>query len=298
MWGDGVAMQNVLSNATTRVALEDAIANLVKTNNFDGIDIDFEAKQEQTRDSFSLFLKGLYSRMGTKWVYCTIEARAPLSHRYLAGQTIPPDATDYANDYNAMNKYCDRVEIMAYDQGTVDQLLNGARSAPYAPVADPSWVEALVTLAAQNIAKNKLIIGVATYGYEYQVTPQNGSFQYQRLWAFNPKYATQIASQLGITPTRTSANEMGFIYNPNALNTVAPSGNDSTQVQQTTQPSTTVAQNQGSQVNTSQPFNYMTWEDATAIADKVSLARRLGIRGVAVFSLGGAEDQAMWNVLK
>ncbi len=298
MWGDGVAMQNVLSNATTRVALEDAIANLVKTNNFDGIDIDFEAKQEQTRDYFSLFLKGLYSRMGTKWVYCTIEARSPLNHRYLPGQTIPADATDYANDYNAINKYCDRVEIMAYDQGTVDQLLNGARSAPYAPVADPAWVEALVTLAAQNIAKNKIIIGVATYGYEYTVTPENGAFKYQRLWAFNPRYGTQIAAQLGITPTRTSANELGFIYDPTKLNAAAPSGTDSTQVQQTTQPSTTVAQNSGSQVNTNAPFNYMAWSDASAIADKVSLARRLGIRGVAVFSLGGAEDQAMLNVLK
>ena len=298
MWGDGAAMQNVLSNSTTRVALEDSIANLVMQNGFDGIDIDFEAKQAATRDYFSTFLKGLYQRMGSKWVYCTVEARQPLIDRYSPGATIPPDATDYANDYNAMNKYCDRVEIMAYDQGTVDVRLNAARSAPYAPVADPGWVSDLVTLAAQNIAKNKIIIGVATYGYEYQVTPQNGSFQYSRLWAFNPKYATQIAAQLGITPTRTSANEMGFIYNPSALQAAAPSGTDSTQVQQTTEPSTTVVQNSGSQVNTSQPFNYMTWSDATAIADKVALAKQLGVRGVAVFSLGGAEDQAMWGVLK
>ncbi len=298
MWGDGVAMQNVLSNSTTRVALENSIANVVKTNGFDGIDIDFEAKQEQTRDYFSTFLKGLYQRMGTKWVYCTVEARQPLIDRYSPGATIPDDATSYANDYNAMNKYCDRVEIMAYDQGTVDVRLNAARSAPYAPVADQGWVADLVALAAQNIAKNKIIIGVATYGYEYQVTPQNGSFQYTRLWAFNPKYGTQIASQLGITPTRTSANEMGFIYNPSSLPAAAPTGGDSTQVQQTSQPATTVAQNSGSQVNTSQPFNYMTWSDASAIADKVALAKQLGVRGIAVFSLGGAEDQGMWSVLK
>lgn len=297
MWGNGQAMQNVLSNPTARVALEDSIANLVKANNFDGIDIDFEAKQEQTRDYFSTFLKGLYSRVGNKWVYCTIEARQPLLDRYSPGTTPPPDATNYSNDYNAINKYCDRVEIMAYDQGTVDVRLNSARAAPYAPVADPGWVGDLVTLAAQNIAKNKIVIGVATYGYEYQVTPQNGSFQYQRLWAFNPRYATQIAGKLGITPTRTSANEMGFIYNPSALPASAPTNGDVTQTQQTTQPATTVTQNAGSQVNTSLPFNYMTWSDAQAIADKVSLARQLGVRGVAVFSMGGAEDQAMWSIL-
>jgi spore germination protein YaaH len=298
MWGNGVAMQNVLSNATTRVALEDSIVNLVKANNFDGIDIDFEAKQDKTRDYFSTFLRGLYGRLGTKWMYCTIEARQPLQDRYSPGTTPPPDATDYANDYNMINKYCDRVEVMAYDQGTIDLRLNTARSAPYAPVADPGWVADLVTLASQNIAKNKIIIGVATYGYEYQVTPVNGSYQYQRLWAFNPRYATQIASQLGLTPKRNSANEMSVIYNPNALATVAPTGTDSTQTQQTAQPTTTITANSGSQVDTNQPFNYITWSDSQAIADKVSLARQLGVRGVAVFSMGGAEDQAMWSVLK
>lgn len=298
MWGNGDEIHAVLSNTTKRIALEDEIAALVKANNFDGIDIDFEAKQHETIDYFSTFLKGLYQRMGSKWVYCTIEARMPLNDRYLPGQTIPPDATDYANDYNAMNKYCDRVEIMAYDQGIVDKRLNIARSAPYAPVADPGWVENIVNLAAQSIDKKKLIIGVPTYGYEYLVTPQaGGGFKYQVQWAFNPNYALNIASQLGITPHRTSAGELGFTYNPSALQALAPSNGDSTQLQQQA-PQTDVTQNLGSQVDTSQPFNYMTWSDAQAVKDKVDLAKRLGVRGVAVFSLGGAQGPDMWNILK
>ena len=297
-WAGATAIQNRLSDTNDRIQSVQQILAVVDANKFDGIDIDFEAKQEKTRDYFSTFLKGLYARMGTKWMYCTIEARQPLIDRYSPGTTPPPDATNYANDFVQINKYCDRVEIMAYDQGTIDVRLNAARSAPYAPVADPGWVSDLVTLAAQNIAKNKIIIGVATYGYEYQVTPQNGSFKYQRLWAFNPKYAQQIAAKLGITPTRTSANEVGFIYNPSTLQAMAPTGGDTTQTQQTNEPTTTVTQNQGSQVNTNAPFNYMTWSDAQAIADKVALAKQLGVRGIAVFSMGGAEDQAMWGVLK
>ena len=296
-WGDGVAIQNILSNGTTRVALENEIASLVKQNNFDGIDIDFEAKQSQTRDYFSTFLKGLYQRLPGKWVYCTIEARQPLIDRFSPGAKIPADATDYANDYVQMNKYCDRVEIMAYDQSTVDVRLNTARSAPYAPVADPGWVYDLVALAAQNISKNKIIIGIPDYGYEYQVTSLAGSFQYTRLWAFNPPYALQIAGQLGIVPHRTSANEIGFIYNPKSLKTVAPTDGNVTPTDQTVATSS-VVQNQGSQIDTTQPFNYITWSDPQAISDKVLLAHRLGVRGVAVFSLGGAEDQTMWNILK
>ena len=298
MWGNGATMHKILSNTAKRIALEDEIANLVKKNGFDGIDIDFEAKQHQTITYFSTFLKGLYQRMGKKWVYCTIEARMPLEDRYSPGAVIPPDATDYANDYVEMNKYCDRVEIMAYDQGTIDTRLNALREAPYAPVADPDWVEHLVMLAAQSIARNKIIIGVPTYGYEYTVTPIAGDgYHYKVLWPFNLKYATDIAAQLGITPSRNNAGEIGFMYDPKILKAIAPVDNESTQTQQTITSSSTVA-NAASQVNMSEPFNYLSWSDARAVADKVALARKLGVRGIAVFKFDGGEDPQIWDVLK
>lgn len=296
MWGDGAAIQNILSNTTSRIALENRVTALVKQNGYDGIDIDFEAKQAETINYFSTFLEGLYARMGQKWVYCTVEARQPLQDRYAPGQSVPADATDYANDYAAMNKYCDRVELMAYDQGTIDVRLDAARSAPYAPVADPGWVSDLVNLAAQSISRNKLIVGIPTYGYEYAVTPQgDGSFKYQTLWSLTQKYALQVAGQLGIAAHRTSADEAGFTYNPAQLSAAAPQGGDTTQTQQAA-PTTTVTQNLGSQLNSTQPFNYVTWSDAQAIQDKITLAKQLGVRGVALFSLG-IEDPNMWGVL-
>ncbi len=301
MWGDGDTIHQILSNTNKRIALEDEIAAVVKKNNFDGIDIDFEAKNRETINYFSLFIKGLYQRMGNKWVYCTIESRMPLDHRYLPGQTIPPDATDYANDYKVLNQYCDRVQIMAYDQSTVDKKLNSMRPAPYAPVSDTEWAESLIRLAAQTISRNKLILGIPTYGYEYKVTPfSDGTYQYKRLWPFNYKYATEIAQKANITPFRNNAGEIGFIYYPTLLES-APSGTQSTLLQQTPEaPSITVTQNANSSstVTQSQPFNYVTWSDAAAIKAKVDLAKRLGIRGVAVFKFDGGEDQGMWNVLQ
>jgi spore germination protein YaaH len=298
MWGDGDTIHRILSNTKTRIALEDEIANTVRQNNFDGIDIDFEAKKHETVNYFSTFLKGLYARIGNKWVYCTVEARMPLEDRFSPGAVIPADATDYANDYVEMNKYCDRVEIMAYDQGTIDVRLNAIRPAPYAPVADPDWVETLVTLAAKSIKKNKIEIGIPTYGYEYRVSflPGKG-YQYSVLWPFNPRYATDIAAQLGISPSYTSANELGFVYNPDALTTLAPTGTESTLTQQSTA-STTVAQNPGSGIPAGGPINFITWSGTDAIAAKVALARKLGVRGVAVFKFDGGEDPAMWSVLK
>ncbi|MCX6820320.1 MAG: glycosyl hydrolase family 18 protein [Candidatus Adlerbacteria bacterium] len=302
MWGNGDTEHAILSNTQKRIALEDAIAKLVKEKGYDGIDIDFEAKHAETKDYFSTFLKGLYQRMGNKWVYCSIEARMPLVDRYGIGVTPPADATEYANDYVAINKYCDRVEIMAYDQGHISATLNAARAAPYVPVADPSWVENIVTLAAKTISKKKILIGVPTYGYEYSVTPNGAGYTYKLLWAFNQNYATQLASLLGTAPTRNSAGELSFIYKSTpataALSdqasvpgSVAANGN-------TTAPPSDVYSQTALATSVPPPFNIVWWSDAQAIADKVALAKKLGVRGVAVFKFDGSEDQNIWNVLK
>src|SRR3989338_2928310 len=167
MTSNGELLHKLLSNSTSRIALEDRITKLVKDNNFDGIDIDFEGKKAEDKAYFATFLKGLYQRMGNKWVMCTIESRTPLESRYY-GTDIPADATTYANDFVAINKYCDRVRIMAYDQQGIDQRLAsqaGSASQISAPVADPVWVEKVIKLISKDIKKSKLVIGAPTYAH-------------------------------------------------------------------------------------------------------------------------------------
>lgn len=299
MSGDGDTIHAILSNSKTRIALEDEIASMVKERGYDGIDIDFEGKKAETRPYFSLFLKGLYQRMGKKWVYCTIEARTPLTSRY---DTIPKDI-EYANDYKEINKYCDRVNIMAYDQGTIDLRLNEKNAGPYIPVADTQWVEKVVNEAAKTISKKKLMIGVATYGYEYQFRPlAEEGYRYDRQWAFNPRYATELAASLGLTPTRNSAGELSLVY----LSTTTASAAAASVVTNTdnftnTVPIATTSFSDGGStaVAANAPvLNILWWSDAKAIADKVALARKLGVRGVAVFKIDGGQDPNIWGVLK
>jgi spore germination protein len=305
MWGNGDTEHAILSDASKRVALEDQIADFVISNGYDGIDIDFEAKHAETKDYFSTFLKGLYSRMGSKWVYCSIEARMPLVNRYGYNGTPPPDATEFANDYTALNKYCDRVEIMTYDQGYIDAVLNNARAAPYVPVADPAWVEEVIRLASQTIDRKKILIGIPTYGYEYSVTPAGSGFQYDVQWAFNPGYATQLAALLNIQPVRNSADELSFIYKPGDANISAaaaqaavPGSVDTTTLAANTTAPITAVYSQASIAGGIQPpFNILWWSDAKAIHDKVELAKQLGVRGVAVFKFDGGEDPGIWQAL-
>ena len=99
--------------------------------------------------------------------------------------------------------------------------------------------------------------------------PTAGKPIYDLLWSFNYKYATSIAETLNITPTRNLAGELFFSYVP----TNTP-------------------------VGLSGSYRVLAWPDAQSIADHITLAKKLGIRGVAIFKFDGGEDQRMWGILR
>lgn len=287
MSGNGAFMHSQLSNATRRRALEDRIAAMVNDGGYDGVDIDFEAKKAETKKYFSTFLKGLAQRLGPKkWLICTVEARTPPADAFAE----VPVKLEYSNDYKAIGKYCDRVRIMAYDQQSADLSLNFEHLGYlYAPVADPAWVEKALRLAMKEIPKNKLVLGIPTYGYEYDVVgdPEHG-YTYDILWTFNQRYAIELATENNIMPQRQSTGEMAFSYHaPSDLVTTPSGATVSATSGELVRAPTTVAST----------FRYVVWEDASAIQSKIALAQRLGIRGVAVFKIDGGEDMGMWQYI-
>ncbi len=294
MWSNAEAMHTVLSDPKLRANHIAMIVDEVQANDFDGIDIDYEGKYEKTRPYFNLFLKELYAAMGNKWVQCTIESRTPLADRYY-GTTPPPDAGKFANDFVEINKYCDRVRFMTYDQRNVDQKREAEVIEPYAPVADTQWVEKAIREAMKTIPKNKIVLGIPTYGYEWSVTTYaNNEHVYDLLWTFNPQYGWDVAKEYNITPGRNAGGELGFTYFPKGsafsldrptqawpFNLVASAASALTTTQ-----------------NTNMTYRMVTWHDSVAIAEKVALAKKLGIRGVAVFKIDGGQDPKIWDVLK
>lgn len=295
MWGDGAVMHRILSDESLRKAHVKAIASTVKKGKFDGIDIDYEAKWSETKDYFSLFLKELKTAIGKKQLSCTIEARTPPDSLY---KTIP-ETIRYANDYVEINKHCDRVKLMTYDQGRADLKLNSANiGAPYIPVADTEWVRKVAELAIETIDKDKLVLGIPSYGYEYEVTVSPDWFQnYKRLWSFNPRYATKLADDLGIEPSRTRSGEVSFTYIPTSTANIlpelpipanTPSGNI------TAARALAFANATGITLT----FNITWWNDAESFRQKAELAQELGLKGLALFKIDGGEDQDIWDVLK
>jgi spore germination protein len=285
-WFDPDGIENLLSNATSRQAEENQIAALVKNNNFDGIDIDFEGMYPATRPYYSLFIEGLAERLhpAGKMLTCTVVPRTPPDSLYVT----PPANIVYPENYTVLNQYCDEVRIMAYDQETVDLKLDATKGngTLYAPVADPDWVTKLIQYAVQYINPKKIMLGIPTYGYEYEVSWANGMTEYQNVRAFDYFDAMDRADSIGITPTRDNAGELSFTYS-----------------------STTYIQAPGVYVSSTEPAVLMTpnpnatttffvsFPDATSELQKVALAKQYGLRGVAFFKADGDMDPAIWNSL-
>lgn len=294
MTGDGALVHTLLSDADAREDHVEEIVRMVEKGGYDGVDIDYEGKRSATRIYFSQFLKELEDELDGKILSCTIEARTPPDSLY---RTVP-QTIEYANDLVEINRHCDRVNVMAYDQQRADLKLNDARKgSPYYPNADIEWVEKVMTYMARDIDKDKLVLGVPTYGRELEVTVSPQWFQsYTQLWSVNPEYAEKNAKKVKVKASENKAGEKSYTYlpkkSPVRLSDLpkAPKGTPSGE--EVAQRALLHANETGETVK----VNMVWWSDADAVEDKVNLAKRLGLLGVAIFKIDGGEDEDIWEI--
>lgn len=293
-WFDGDAIHEILSDDDAREDHIKEIVRMVRRNGFDGVNIDYESKLSDTIDYFSEFLKELEDALGSKDLTCTIEARMPAESRWVD----VPDEIEYANDYEAMNKYCDWVEIMAYDQQRADIKLNSERrGVPYAPVADIDWVEKVLDLALEDIDEDKIMLGVATYGRAWDVTVVSEWYKdYDQVTALNHKRIMELSEKYDSPIGRTEGGEAVISYFPEdsvwkILNAL-PTPEDTPKGYEAAAKALMVATYADIEI----PVRFVSWSDADAIEDKVDLAKDYDLKGVAVFKVDGEEDEDMWKL--
>jgi len=173
---------------------------------------------------------------------------------------------------------------MTYDQTTIDVRLNDLRGMKeyYAPIADVSWVHKVLYQALASFDRRKLMLGIPTYGYEYEIDPIGGrlnNYKIVRSWSYTDAYA--LAAKVGTTPKRNKAGELSFTY---ATSTSILKKNQATSTTATTTP---------------KMYTRLVWfTDAQSIGNIITLAKSYNLRGVAIFKLDGAADPAMWQKIK
>jgi spore germination protein YaaH len=296
MWFDGEQIHNILSSSKLRKKHIKEIVSLVEKGDFDGVNIDYESKKSETINHYSTFLKDLNKALGKKQLSCTIEARTPPDSLY----TEVPKNLKYANDYKAIARYCDWVDIMTYDQQRADLKLNQERTGePYIPNADKAWVNKVVDLALKDIPANKVLLGVPTYGRQWELTVEPDWFkEYKGVSAINLPDALELADDYDVKPGRNKAGEASYSFFPESspfkvLTKAIKVPKGTTKGMEAAMQALEFANKSGMTVK----VNIVWYSDAEAIKQKIEIAKKHKLKGIAIFKIDGEEDQEIWQDL-
>ena len=263
LWGDAKAMHQVFSDAKLADTHASAIVYMLESNNFSGVDIDYEGKDVADRDAFTRFIKTLKTKLDAKGksLNCTIEART---------QDVPPEgfsgtrAMSWANDFKALGELCGSVSIMAYDQVFQIHRANSFDTADdivTAPNAANDWVEENIQYALKFISADKLVLGIPTYGWEFTFQKISNGFHYDRFQSVVFPTAMDEAMRANASPVRNVGGELSFVY------------------------------------QSSDGQHIVTFADAESVREKIEIAKNYNLKGVRLFKLDGQTDPKIFDVL-
>jgi spore germination protein YaaH len=161
-----------------------ALLTVVKEQNFDGVDINYEGLGSANRELFTAFVRNLRTvfQRENKKVAVTLEARI---------------ANQVPMDWQALGQIADEVRIMAYDYRSRKTNAPG-------PVAPLAWVAETVAYAVQRIDSRKLLIGLPNYGYDWAAPLDEHSswegigLSYERAMALSEEHKSPVIRRTGI----------------------------------------------------------------------------------------------------
>jgi len=184
----GAVVANVLGSPSGRESHAQALAQLVITKGFDGIDIDYELVPAASRDAFSSFVQllGMKLHQSGKKLSVTVAAKTNDSQTWdgPGGQ-----------EWRVLGASADSIKIMAYD-----------KHYPGGPAGDISpltWLDQIATYAESTIPAGKIVFGLPWYGYDWNGT-NAGSLTYEE--------AQNLALRVGATVTHDADGEATFSY--------------------------------------------------------------------------------------
>lgn len=187
-------LHELLSIKENRLRLIGNIVDEVKSDGYDGVDIDFEFIYPSDADNYSQFLRELKLYLGNEY---------NLSAAVFARTERDKWATGY--DYQAIGQTVDQLVIMAYDY-------HYRTSAP-GPVAPLWWVEDVLEYMQSIIPKEKLLLGMPTYGYDWAKGMNGITVTANKLQTIKKKYTVEEHfDQASMSPYYTYWDNYGVFH--------------------------------------------------------------------------------------
>ncbi|OGG05062.1 hypothetical protein A2Z33_07320 [Candidatus Gottesmanbacteria bacterium RBG_16_52_11] len=149
---DPERVSRILSSADLKSELAVRMVEIARNNGFAGWDIDWEQIAEKDRDAFTEFisyLKPVFNGTGLS-LSVSVHARTGTADEWKLAK---------GHDYRGLSIYADQVRVMAYD-------FHNATSVP-GPVTPKNRLEQAIRYAKANIPRDKLVLGLPFYGYDW-----------------------------------------------------------------------------------------------------------------------------------
>ena len=141
----GEAVHRIINNKAKRERLISDLIKILEKNQFSGVNVDLEELKETTDEAFVSFQKELYEKLHAR--------------KLLVTQDVIPFNEDY--NYEALAMHNDFLFVMAYDEYS-----SGTKPGP---IAEQKWIEAAMDQALKKIPAQKVVLGLAAYGYDWPV---------------------------------------------------------------------------------------------------------------------------------
>jgi spore germination protein len=232
----GEMVADILADPVLARAHREALIEAALTNGWDGIDIDYENLPPMAGPQFIDFLTALRDDLHQHDLMLSVAVPARESD---------DDSGTLAYSYQKLGQVADQVRLMTYDHSW-----STSEAGPVAPV---EWIEAVVAYAVERVPREKVMLGLATYGYDWV----GGSGK--NLQATD---AVALAERVGVEPT----------WDDNAA-------------------ASTFDYSEDGQAHT------VWYENARSLELKQRIALAEGLRGVAIWHLGG-EDPGVWTSIR
>lgn len=256
-------MAKVLADDATRAEHVAAIVELVATNGYDGIDIDYEQfafadsydTWETTRPNWVKFIQQLAQALHTTGKILTVSI-PPI---YDSGTTA--ESGYWVYDYAAIGEVVDRVRIMGYDYSVGEA----------GPIAPYDWVRSAVRAAKAAVDDDtKVVLGIGLYGRNWVIsTTGTCPATAEGTTTVTQRNVEELAAKRNATPTYNPlTRESSFTYDLE----VTDNGSTCTQRRK------------------------VHFIDEQATRERVDLARTERIGGVAFWALGFDSD-AVWTAV-